>query len=50
LEQPDVLDGDNRLIGEGFEELDLHWSERAQLHATCTEYANQLFMLAKWSA
>ena len=29
LEQPDILDGDNGLVGEGFEERDLFFGERA---------------------
>ena len=31
LEQPDVLDGDDRLVGEGFEERDLLVGERINL-------------------
>ena len=34
LEQPHVLDGDHRLVGEGFEQLDLRRSEGAHLDAT----------------
>ena len=34
LEQPHVLDGDHRLVGEGFEELDLRRGEGAHLGAT----------------
>ena len=33
LEQPDVLDGDHRLSGESFEQLDLLFGERTDLHA-----------------
>ena len=33
LEQPDVLDGDDRLVGEGFEQLDLLVAERTNLLA-----------------
>ena len=33
LEQPHVLDGDYGLIGEGFEQCDLLFCERADLHA-----------------
>ena len=35
LEQPHVLDGDHRLVGEGFEQLDLRRGEGAHLGATC---------------
>ena len=35
LEQPHILDGDDRLIGEGFKELDLRRGEGAHLDATC---------------
>ena len=31
LEQAHVLDGDDRLVGEGFQELDLCWGERDAL-------------------
>ena len=31
FEQPHVLDGDDRLVGEGFEQLDLSVGERAGL-------------------
>ena len=34
LEQPDVLDGDHCLVGEGFEQFDLRRSEGAYLGAT----------------
>ena len=34
LEQPDVLDGDHRLVGEGFKQLDLRRGEGAYLGAT----------------
>ena len=35
LKQPYVLDGDHRLIREGFEQLDLRRSKGAHLGATC---------------
>ena len=35
LEQPHILDGDHRLVGEGFEKLDLRRGEGAHLGATC---------------
>ncbi len=34
LEQPDVLDRDDRLIGEGFKQLDLRRGEGTHLDAT----------------
>ena len=34
LEQPNVLDGDHGLIGEGFQELDLRRGEGTNLDAT----------------
>src|SRR5262245_2587146 len=40
LEQAHVLDRDNRLVGEGFEKLNLPFSERPDLHPTnhdCTD-------------
>ena len=33
FEQPDVLDGDDGLVGESFEQFDLLLGERADLHA-----------------
>src|SRR5215831_13734382 len=35
LKQPNVLDGDDRLIRKGFEQLDLRRREGAYLGATC---------------
>ena len=35
LEQPDVLDGDHGLVGEGLKELDLRRSEGTHLDAPC---------------
>ena len=31
LKQPHVLDGNHRLVGKGFKQLDLRWSEAAKL-------------------
>ena len=36
-EQPDVLNRDNGLVGEGFEQLDLRGREGAHLDATCVQ-------------
>ena len=47
LEQPDVLDGDDRLVGEGFEQLDLRRGEGAHLGATCDQYSNEFPLLTK---
>ena len=41
LEQPHILDGDHRLIGEGFEQLDLRRGEGAHLDATCDQCSNE---------
>ena len=38
LEQPHVLDGDHRLVGEGFEELDLRRGEGAHFGATRVQF------------
>ena len=37
LEQPHVLDGDHRLVGEGFKQLDLRRGEGAYLDAPCVQ-------------
>ena len=37
LKQPHVLDGDHRLIGEGFQKFDLRRGEGAHLDATCAQ-------------
>ena len=34
LKQPHILDGDHRLVGKGFEKLDLCRGERTHLDAT----------------
>ena len=47
LKQPHVLDGDHRLVGEGFEQLDLRRGEGAHLDATCVQYSNEFPLLAK---
>ena len=49
LEQPHVLDGDHRLVGEGFEELDLRRGEGAHLGATCDQCSNEFPLLTKGS-
>ena len=41
VEQPHVLDGDHRLIGEGFEQLDLRRGEGAHLDATRSQCSNE---------
>ena len=50
VKQPDVLDGDDRLIGESFEKIDLHLCERADLGATCDQYSNVFPLLKKGSS
>ena len=47
LEQPHVLDGDDRLVGEGFEQLDLRWGEGAHLDATSVQGSNEFPLLTK---
>ena len=47
LEQPHVLDGDHRLVGEGFEQLDLRRGEGAHLGATCVQCSNEFPLLSK---
>ena len=47
LEQPDVLNGDHRLVGEGFEELDLRRGEGTHLDATCVQRSNEFPLLTK---
>ena len=47
LEQPHVLDGDHRLVGEGFEQFDLRRGEGAHLGATCVQCSNEFPLLTK---
>ena len=47
LEQSHVLDGDDGLICECFEELDLRWSERTHLKATRRQCSNNFAFVAK---
>jgi hypothetical protein len=42
LEQPGVLNGDDSLVGEGFEELDLSRGEGTYLDATCGQVSDNL--------
>ena len=49
LEQPHVFKCDHRLIGEGFEQLDLRWSEGVHLGAACVQGPNKLPLLTKWN-
>src|SRR5262249_8751317 len=49
LQQPNVLNGDDGLIGERFEQLDLSWSEGAYLNAACDQYADEVPLLTKWN-
>ena len=41
LEQPHVLDGDHRLVGEGFEKRDLLVRERTNLGSTNDDHADR---------
>ena len=47
LEQPDVLDGDHGLIGEGFKQLDLRRGEGTHLGATRDQCSNEFPLLTK---
>src|SRR5262245_61485493 len=47
VEQPYILDGDDGLICECFEELDLRWSERTHLKATRRQCSNNFAFVAK---
>ena len=47
LEQPHVLDGDHRLVGEGFEQFDLRRGEGAHLGATRAQCSNEFPLLTK---
>ena len=47
FEQPHVLDGDDGLVGEGFEQLDLRRGEGAHLGATCAQRSNEFPLLTK---
>ena len=47
FKQPHILDGDNRLVSEGFEELDLRRGEGARLVATCAQHSNEFPLLTK---
>src|SRR5205823_1810221 len=40
---------DNRLIREGFEQFNLHWSEETHLGATCDQYPNKFPLMTKGS-
>src|SRR5262245_61960134 len=48
VKQPNVLDSDHGLVGEGLEQLDLHRSKGAHLHAPCVQRANDFTLLSKW--
>ncbi len=50
LEQPHVLDGDDRLIAEGFEKLNLRWGEGVHLDTPCDQDSNEFPMLTKGHA
>ena len=41
MEQPDVLDGDHRLVGESFKKLDLRRGKGAHLHAARFQLSNE---------
>src|SRR4029453_15521657 len=47
VEKPHVLNGDHRLLGEGFEEFDLCRGERTNLAATGEQSTNEFTLLTK---
>ena len=47
FEQPHVLDGDHRLVGEGFKQLDLRRGEGAHFGATRVQHSNEFSLLTK---
>ena len=47
VEQPDVLNRDHGLVGEGFEQLDLRRGEGAHLDATRGQCSNEFPLLTK---
>ena len=47
LEQPDVFNGDDGLVGEGFQELDLRRGEGTHLGTTCAQCSNEFPLLTK---
>src|SRR5262249_1573709 len=49
LKQPDILDSDDGLIGEGFEQLDLRRREGPHVDAACSKRANDFVPLAERS-
>ena len=49
LEESDVLNGDDRLVGKGFKKLSLRWSERVYLGSTRTQRSNELLLQTKRS-
>src|SRR4030095_346251 len=49
LEQPHVLNGDHRLIGKGFKQLNLRRSEGVYLGSTRTQRSNELLLQTKRS-
>ena len=48
LEQPDVLDRDHRLVGEGFQESDLLFRERTNLRPTNRDSSNGNTLSQQW--
>src|SRR5262249_5243716 len=47
VEQADVLDGDDSLVGEGFEQLDLCRGERTDFGAPCGQRSNNFSLLTQ---
>ena len=47
FKQPHVLNGDHRLVGKGFKQLDLRWGEGAHFDATCIQCSDEFPLLTK---
>ena len=50
VEQPDILDGDHSLVGEGLDQLDLLCRERLHLRARQDKHAEGLTLAQQWNA
>src|SRR5215471_13390273 len=47
LEQPDIFNGDHRLVGESFKKLDLRRGEGAHLEMSCRQHPSEFSVLTK---
>src|SRR5262249_41442009 len=48
LEEPHILDGDDRLVGEGFEEFDLFFSKRSNFLAADCDHSDRNTLSQQW--